>query len=60
MADKFQAASYALSSELLEAIKGFLEAAVKEAHQRLEEFKASPPCLVGVPLTWQEAFVAPM
>ncbi|CAJ1356408.1 unnamed protein product [Effrenium voratum] len=44
--DKFQVAAPD-SSELLEAISGFLEAAVKEA-VRLHDFRSSPSCLVGV------------
>ncbi|CAK9104292.1 Polynucleotide 5'-hydroxyl-kinase nol9 (Nucleolar protein 9 homolog) [Durusdinium trenchii] len=47
VADKFQAAGSEPPSELLEVIKGFLQAAVKEAHLR-DEFRASPSCLVGV------------
>jgi len=48
VADKFQAAGSEPPSELLEVIRNFLKAAVKEAHARLDEFRASPSCLVGV------------
>lgn len=48
VADKFQAAGSEPPSELLEVIRNFLKAAVKEAHAHLDEFRASPSCLLGV------------
>ncbi|CAE7220860.1 unnamed protein product [Symbiodinium natans] len=47
LADKYQASAEP-PSELREAINTFLHAAVREALQRLDEYQASPACLVGV------------
>eukprot|EP00439_Symbiodinium_sp_Y106_P085243 s923_g27.t4 len=48
LTDKYQASAETPCAELREAIERFLQAAVEEARQRLDEFQASPACLVGV------------